>query len=146
MGFIGSAVAAVARAGGADVLEVRRGTRPEGEFERVVECAGTQAALDTASALVATRGLLAIAGYHQDGPRQVDLQSWNWRGIDVVNAHERDPLVYVDAMREAARLAASGALDVGALVTDRFPLDRLGEAFEAARTRPDGFVKAWVEP
>jgi threonine dehydrogenase-like Zn-dependent dehydrogenase len=49
-------------------------------------------------------------------------------------------------MREAARLAAEGVLDVERLVTHRFPLAALGEAFEAARTRPAGFVKAWVAP
>jgi hypothetical protein len=29
---------------------------------------------------------LVVAGYHQDGPRQVNMQMWNWKGIDVVNA------------------------------------------------------------
>jgi threonine dehydrogenase-like Zn-dependent dehydrogenase len=42
-------------------------------------------------------------------------------------------------MREALWL-----FDVERLVTHRFPLDRLGDAFEAARTRPPGFVKAVV--
>ncbi|HLM37955.1 MAG TPA: hypothetical protein VK287_09265, partial [Gaiellaceae bacterium] len=131
---------------GANLVEIRRGDEPDGEFERVIECAGTQEALDIASRLVAPRGRLIIAGYHQDGPRTVDLQSWNWRGLDVVNAHERDPLAVVAAIEEAARLAAAGILDLAALATHRFPLERLGEAFEAARTRRDGFVKAWVAP
>lgn len=141
-GFIGSAVAQLVEA---TVLRREDPADPE-QFGVVIECAGTQGGLDTASRLVATRGRLVIAGYHQDGPRTVDLQSWNWRGLDVVNAHERDPLVYVDAMREAARLAAVGELDVRALVTHRFPLGRLDEAFEAARTRLAGFVKAWLAP
>jgi threonine dehydrogenase-like Zn-dependent dehydrogenase len=125
---------------------VRRGDAASGDFECVIECAGTQEALDAAAALVAERGRLLIAGFHQDGARTVDMQSWNWRAIDVVNAHERDPLVYVEAMREAAELAAAGDLDVAALVTHRFPLERVADAFEAARTRPSGFVKAWVAP
>jgi threonine dehydrogenase-like Zn-dependent dehydrogenase len=146
LGFLGSAIASLL---GADVTRVRRDTPLDGleeRFDCVIECAGTQAALDAASRLVATRGRLVIAGYHQDGPRTVDLRSWNWRGLEVVNAHERDAAAYVGAMREAAELAATGALDLEALVTHRFPLERLGEAFEAARTRPAGFVKAWVEP
>ena len=85
-------------------------------------------------------------GFHQDGPRTVDMQSWNWRGIDVVNAHERDPQVVVSAMREAVRLACAGVLDLDELVTHRLPLDRLDEAFELARTRPPGFLKAVVCP
>lgn len=149
IGFLGSVVAQLGERSGADVVRVRRATGVAGleeSFERVVEAAGTQEALDTASALVAPRGLLVVAGYHQDGPRRVDMRSWNWRGIDVVNAHERDAAAYVDGMREAARLAAEGELDVEAVVTHRFPLERLGEAFEAARRRPPGFVKAWVAP
>src|SRR5205085_8191991 len=86
---------------GAAVELVRRDAAVRCAYECVIECAGTQAALDRASELVAERGRLVVAGYHQDGLRTVDMQSWNWRGIDVVNAHERDPLVYVDAMPPA---------------------------------------------
>jgi threonine dehydrogenase-like Zn-dependent dehydrogenase len=142
MGFIGTLVAQLCERRGADVVPIRRRTEVEGPFERVIEAAGTQASLDRASALVGVRGRLVIAGYHQDGLRSVDMQSWNWRGLDVVNAHERDPLVYVDAMREGV----DAGLDLEPLLTHRFPLERLADAFEAARTRPDGFVKAWVAP
>lgn len=147
MGFLGSAIAQLCEAAGADVVPLRRGADPAGlACERVIETGGVQATLDAASAVVAERGRLVIAGFHQDGPRTVDLQSWNWRGLDVVNAHEREPARYVEGMREAARLAAAGVLDVEPLVTHRFPLARLADAFEAARTRPTGFVKAWVTP
>ena len=142
MGFLGSAVAQLI----GPVTEVRRGTSVDGPFDVVVEAAGTQEALDAASALVSTGGRLVIAGFHQDGPRTVDMQSWNWRGLDVVNAHEREPARYVAAMREAAQLAVDGVLDLERLVTHRLPLHRLGEAFELARTRPPGFVKAVVCP
>jgi threonine dehydrogenase-like Zn-dependent dehydrogenase len=147
MGFLGRALAQLARHAGADLVPVRRGTRTDGLVcERVIETGGVQETLDVASGLVGERGRLVIAGFHQDGPRTVDLQSWNWRGIDVVNAHERDPRRYVEGMREAAQLAAAGVLDVERLVTHWYELERLAEAFEAARTRPEGFVKAWVKP
>jgi threonine dehydrogenase-like Zn-dependent dehydrogenase len=142
VGFLGSLLVLLGERLGMEVVPVRRDTDVSGPFDRVIECAGTQEALDRASALVGERGRLVIAGYHQDGPRRVDMQSWNWRGIDVVNAHERDPRVYVDAMREAVALD----VDVEPLLTHRFPLDRLDDAFEAARNRPPGFVKAWVAP
>jgi threonine dehydrogenase-like Zn-dependent dehydrogenase len=142
MGFLGTTVARLL----GPVAEVRRGDRPGGEFDVVIEAAGTQDALDTASALVAPGGRLVLAGFHQDGPRTVDLQRWNWGGIDVVNAHERDPRVVVDGIREAVRLAATGRLDVDALVTHRLPLSDLAHAFELARTRPPGFLKAVVCP
>jgi threonine dehydrogenase-like Zn-dependent dehydrogenase len=144
MGFLGSCVAAICRNLGAEVVPVPRNAEVEGPFERVIEAAGTQTSLDTAAGLVDTGGLLVIAGYHQDGPRTIDLQSWNWRGIDVVNAHERSLARQVAGVAGAARLAAAGVLDVERLCTHVFPPTRLSEAFEAARVRPAGFVKALV--
>jgi threonine dehydrogenase-like Zn-dependent dehydrogenase len=146
MGFIGTVCARLARDRGAHVTEVRRGDDAAESFECVIEAAGTQGALDRASRLVAEGGTLVIAGFHQDGTRTIDLQSWNWRGIDVVNAHERDPLVVVEGMRQAAALAAEGRLDVVSFVTHMFPLGRLTDAFRAATERRPGFLKAVVCP
>jgi threonine dehydrogenase-like Zn-dependent dehydrogenase len=144
IGFLGSLVVQLSSGAGAEVVSVRRGDPVDGAFETVVEAAGTQSGLDTASSLVGERGLLVIAGFHQDGPRTVDLQSWNWRGIDVVNAHERDFSVRVDGMRAAIRLVATGELDPSQLYTHSYALSQLHDAFEAARTRPKDFTKALV--
>jgi threonine dehydrogenase-like Zn-dependent dehydrogenase len=111
---------------------------------RVIEAAGVQSSLDVASAITAEGGRLIIAGYHQDGPRQVNMQQWNWRGIDVINAHERDPRVIARGLREAMRAVDDGRLDPFPLLTHRYSLDALSDAFEAMRTRPEGFLKATV--
>lgn len=110
----------------------------------VVEAVGNQAALDLASDLARERGRLVIAGYHQDGLRQVNLQQWNWLGLDVINAHERDPAVYIDGIRTAADLVAEGFLDPTPLYTHRYSLSELGEALRATDERPAGFMKAIV--
>ncbi|MDP4538532.1 zinc-binding dehydrogenase [Qipengyuania sp. DY56-A-20] len=112
--------------------------------ERVIECVGKQWPLDLAGELIGFGGKLVVAGYHQDGPRQVSMQSWNWKGIDVVNAHERDLAVQMQGMREAAEAVASGRLDPAPLYTHAYPLDRLAEALDATRDKPEGFVKALV--
>jgi len=111
---------------------------------RVIECVGTQSALDLASAIIAEGGRLVIAGYHQDGLRQVNLQQWNWLGIDVINAHERDPRNYVRGMREAIDAVVAGRIDPEPLLTHSYSLDRLGQALDDVRERPDGFVKGTV--
>lgn len=113
---------------------------------RVIEATGLQAPLDVATAVTGERGRLVIAGYHQDGSRTVDMQAWNWRGIDVVNAHERDPAVYVQGIRRAAAAVASGALDPAPLYTHSFSLTDAQRAFETAAARPDGFLKALIRP
>ncbi len=112
--------------------------------DRVIEAVGKQWPLDLAGELVRESGRLIVAGYHQDGPRQVNMQLWNWRGIDVINAHERDPNAYIRGIEEAVEAVASGRLDPDPLYTHRYPLDRLDEALDATRDRPDGFLKALV--
>lgn len=174
IGFLGAVVTALAAATGATVIAVSR--RPtahdlalrtgaaeaigiDDEVPRrveeltggelcdvVVEAAGVQATLDLCGRLVRVRGRLVVAGYHQDGPRTVDMQLWNWRGLDVINAHERDPAIYVEGMRLAAEAVVEGRLDPTPLYTHRFELERLGEAFAAMRDRPGGFLKALVLP
>ena len=114
--------------------------------ERVIEAVGKQWPLDLAAELCAERGRLIVAGYHQDGPRQVNMQLWNWRGLDVINAHERDPALYVRGVAEAVDAVVGGRLDPAPLYTHVYPLERLGEALDATRDRPDGFLKALVIP
>lgn len=126
------------------ILERVKGLTDGKWCERVIECTGLQWPLDLSGEMTAERGRLVIAGYHQDGLRQVNLQLWNWRGIDVINAHERDPQAYVDGMKRAVEWMTQGVMDPGPLYTHRLPLDRLGEALELTRTRPDGFMKALV--
>lgn len=112
--------------------------------DRVIECTGAQAPLDLAARLTRERGRLVIAGYHQDGPRFVDMQLWNWRGLDVVNAHERETAAYAAGVRAALDAIVAGRIDPAPLYTHRFPLEQLGEALDAARDRPGGFVKALI--
>jgi threonine dehydrogenase-like Zn-dependent dehydrogenase len=112
--------------------------------DRVIEVIGMQWPLDLAGELARVRGRLVIAGYHQDGARQVNMQLWNWRGLDVINAHERDPKIYVEGIRGAVEAVSSGILDPARLYTHTFELDQLGDAFEMMRQRPDGFLKALV--
>jgi threonine dehydrogenase-like Zn-dependent dehydrogenase len=113
--------------------------------ERTLEVTGKQEPLTLAAELTAERGRLVIAGYHQDGPRQVDMQLWNWRGLDVVNAHERDPKRYLEGMRRAVAAVEEGWLDPTPLYR-RFALDQINDAFTALQERPVGFVKALVIP
>jgi NADPH2:quinone reductase len=117
------------RVGGADV---------------VIEATGKQGPLDLATNLVRVRGRLIVAGYHQDGPRTVNMQLWNWHGIDVINAHERDPAVYRSGMEEGVRLLAAGELDLDPLITHTFPLADINQAFRMTEERPDGFLKSVV--
>jgi threonine dehydrogenase-like Zn-dependent dehydrogenase len=176
VGFIGAVIVWAAAAAGARVIAVSRRrfaldvARAMGASETVlladraavvaavaeltdarmcdvaVEAVGMQEPLDLAGELTRVRGRLVVAGFHQDGPRTVDLQLWNWRGIDVVNAHERDREVSLAGIRAAVAATESGGFDPALLSTHSFGLDRLASALDAMVERPDGFLKAWVHP
>jgi threonine dehydrogenase-like Zn-dependent dehydrogenase len=134
----------VARASGADEVLTLDADLPDETCDVVIEAAGVQQTLDVATRLTRTRGRLVVAGFHQNGPRTVDMQLWNWHGLDVINAHERDPAVYVDGMRAAVEAVVEGRLSPGQLYTHTFSLERAGDALDAARAREDGFMKALV--
>jgi threonine dehydrogenase-like Zn-dependent dehydrogenase len=113
--------------------------------DRVIEVTGMQFALDTATEMMAEYGKLIIAGFHQDGMRQVKMETWNWRAIDVVNAHERDPRRYVEGMREGVTATAEGRIRPQVLLTHSFALEELDQAFQLMIDRPDGFIKGWIQ-
>ena len=71
--------------------------------EVVIEATGKQAALDFASHITGIRGRLVIAGYHQDDFRKINLRLWNWRGLDVINAHERIRRSRFEAFKKRSR-------------------------------------------
>ncbi len=112
--------------------------------ERVIEATGEQGPLDLAAELTSVRGKLVVAGYHQDGLRRVNMQLWNWRGLDVINAHERDPHQYMLGMKKAIDVVAAKKINLWPLLTHRFRLSNLDRGFEMLRERPDGFLKAMV--
>lgn len=117
----------------------------DGHFcERVIECTGKEWPLSLAGELCAERGRLIIAGFHQDGLRQVNIQLWNWRGLDVINAHERDPQAYIAGIRAAVAAVEQGVLRPAALYTHHYPLAQMQAAFDALKSRPDGFMKALI--
>ena len=66
--------------------------------------------------------------------------------FQLVNAHFREIDTIMGGMRAGMRLVNTGALDVADLVTDTYPLEQIGAAFEHATSKPDGFVKAVIEP
>lgn len=111
----------------------------------VIEATGTQASLDLAAELTRERGRLVVAGCQHDGVRTVDMRLWNWRGMDIINAHDRSPALFQEGLREAIAAVETGLLTPAPLYTHRFPLERLGEALSLAAERPEGFMKALID-
>ncbi|MGI6149360.1 MAG: zinc-binding dehydrogenase [Firmicutes bacterium] len=111
----------------------------------VIELTGNQSGLDLSSELVRIRGSLVVFGFHTS-ERRVNMFLWNWRGLDVINAHERDPRIYVEGIRVGMKLLEAGSLDMEPLVTHKFSLEQINEAFAVAYARGEDYVKAVIEP
>jgi threonine dehydrogenase-like Zn-dependent dehydrogenase len=108
------------------------------------EVTGTQAALTASGEVTRMSGTIAIVGYHQGPSREIPLGYWNWMAFTIANAHFRDEATILHGMEAGMRLLTSGRLSLEVLVTHRFPLDRIGEAFAASVEKPAGFGKATV--
>lgn len=108
------------------------------------ECTGTQGALTTCGETTRMSGKVAIVGYHQGPDRQVPLGYWNWMAFTIVNGHFREVETILRGMDVGMRLVSSGRLPTAGLVSHRFPLERIDEAFATLRAKPEGFVKAVI--
>lgn len=112
--------------------------------ERVIECTGKQWPLDLATDIIGEYGKLIIAGYHQDGLRNINMQKWNWKAIDVINAHERDQRKYLSGMEKAIKAIQDKQLDPERLLTHEFTFDQLPEAFKLLTECPEGYIKGYI--
>jgi len=108
------------------------------------EVTGAQAALLTLGDVTRMSGKVAIVGYHQGGMRELPLAAWNWMAFQIVNAHFREIDTIMGGMRAGMRLLTSGRLALDDLVTHRYALEDVNEAFATAVAKPEGFVKATV--
>lgn len=108
------------------------------------EVGGVQSTLDLAADILRMEGKLVIFGYHP-GPRQIKhLGFWNWMAFDIVNAHFRNLQTILNGSRVGMQLLNAGQLNMAPLITHTYPLDRIEEAFTAAKEKPKGFIKSVI--
>ena len=109
------------------------------EVDVAFEAAGTDDAVDLALRAVRPGARVVLAGIPAGDRTSFSASVARRKGVT---------LVLVRRMKEvyprALRLVEAGAVDVQSLVTHRFPLERVGEAFAVAAAR-DG-LKVVVEP
>jgi L-gulonate 5-dehydrogenase len=91
----------------------------------VVETAGTAEAVTHALELVRPGGRVVLTGLPHE-PTSVSFFSVVRREITLTGS-----MIYQDEFPEALRLVDSGAVQTAPLITHRFGLDRIGEAFAA---------------
>jgi 2-desacetyl-2-hydroxyethyl bacteriochlorophyllide A dehydrogenase len=108
------------------------------------EATGAQAPLAQLGDVTRMSGKVVIVGFHQGGMRELPLAYWNWMAFQIINAHFREISTIMRGMRIGMRLLTSGRLSLEDLVTHRFGLSEINQAFQAAHEKPEGFVKSTV--
>jgi 2-desacetyl-2-hydroxyethyl bacteriochlorophyllide A dehydrogenase len=156
-GSIGLAVVAMARSHGAvvDLLARHPAQHSAGErlgatfalrdaYDVVIECAGSQSALDTAIERVRPGGTIVVPGSWFDAVQiGVALMMKEVRLIpSYVYAHHHGEREFA----EAAQLLAENPEIADTIVTHRFGLDDAPEAFRTAADRAGGTIKVVIEP
>lgn len=113
------------------------------KFDVVIEAAGVQETINTATQIVKNHGRLIIIGYHQnnDGLREIDMKTWNYKAIDVVNGHVRNINEKREAMKKGIDLMAAGRLNVKELVTS-YRFSDIDKAFNDLVSRKKDLFKA----
>jgi len=157
-GAIGLLAVAVAQAMGAEdvAIEVRHphqrevaerlsATDTAGQYDIVVEAAGTQSALDRATEVARPGGTMAVLGVFPPDVTWPQMQCFmkELRTVPSLgycrHSRGRD---FVDA---ASMLAANPDL-VDALITHRFPIEDAAEAFRVASDKTTGALRVVIEP
>ena len=108
------------------------------------EATGAQAPLTMLGEVTRMSGKVVIVGFHQGGMRELPLAYWNWMAFEILNAHFREISTILRGMRIGMRLLTSGRLALDDLVTHRFQLNDINQAFLTAAEKPEGFVKSTV--
>ena len=88
------------------------------DVDYVVECSGAPAAVHNALPKIRPRGGLALVGINLNGPTPIDLWPAMARELSIHGVYR-----YAGVYPRAIALAASRQVNLGAVITHRFPLE-----------------------
>ena len=156
-GAIGLAAVAVARAAGcvvdvaarhdaqrAAAVRIGAGIEPDGEYDVVVDAAGTDSALKMCFDLLRPGGSVALVASYWEPVTFPQFFSIKEPVIIGSNMHGHDE--NGRDMDAAARVLADDPEIAAAMITHRFPLDHAADAFTVAADRASGAIKVLLEP
>jgi threonine dehydrogenase-like Zn-dependent dehydrogenase len=128
----------------AAAVAIGAGAEPSGEYDAVVDAAGTSSAMARGLALLRPGGTLALVASHWD---PVELpQFFTTKEPTIVTAMMHGDGGEGHDMARAAQLLAERPEVAAAMITHRLPLDRAADAFRIAGDRASGAVKVVLEP
>jgi L-iditol 2-dehydrogenase len=129
---------AALRNGATLALDARSEAGPGQDFDAFLDCSGAPSAISAGIAALARAGRAVLVGM---GPGEVTLPlgRLQQRELTVTGTFR-----YANTWPAAIQLAASGAVDLAGLVTDRFGLAQVEQALRS--TTVPGTIKPIIEP
>jgi threonine dehydrogenase-like Zn-dependent dehydrogenase len=118
----------------------------EGDYDVVVEAAGTASAIADAVERCRPGGRIVLLGSYWDGDVPIPGQTIAMKEITLVPASMYGRVGPSRDFDVAATIFAARPEVADAIITHRFPLDAAAEAFEVAADRAAGAIKVVLEP
>jgi len=113
----------------------------------VIEGTGVPELVGQAASYLKTgRGRLVIMSSHERAAREFDWRVVQNKGAVVTGAFPSYSMDQVDDMRRAVLLFNNGVFRMDGIISHRFPLDRIQEAFETCERKPADYIKGVVIP
>ena len=125
-------------------VAIGAGVEPDGEYDVVVDGAGTEGAVAQCVDLVRPGGTIALLASYWEPVGFPQFFTMKEPVLVGSNMHGRD--ASGTDMEAAAQLLADLPEVAPAMITHRFPLDRAAEAFNVAADRAAGAIKVVLEP
>ena len=122
-----------------DVVQEIVRHRPGG-MDVVYECAGQQETIDQAVDLLRAGGKLMLVGIPRTDRVSVSIDKARRKELTLINVRRQNKCA-----EAAMALLASGRITVDFMITHRFKLDQVQDAFEMVAHYRDGVVKALIE-
>ncbi|WP_189908427.1 zinc-binding dehydrogenase, partial [Streptomyces spiralis] len=156
-GPIGLLAAAAAQAAGHDVDVAARHPHqqraaeelncgePDGEYDVVIDAAGSESSLRSAAAAARRGGRVVSTGVYQGNAPIPGILSLT-KELTFVHSIAYGRHAGVREVAEVARMLATRPEIPAALITHRFPIDAAAEAFRVAADRTSGAIKVVIEP
>ena len=109
-------------------------------LDLVFECSGDPACIDQAQRLLTPGGTLVMVGIPPTPQVSFDVHLMRRMELTFRNVRRQK-----DCVAPAIRLVADGRIDPNPLLTHRFPLSKIKDAFELVADYRDGVIKAVVD-
>lgn len=116
-----------------------------GEFNKVIECSGSQSGLDLAVKACAKAGDIYLFGWHRT-QRTIDFKTQHLKGNRLIHTSPAidDGREYSRYWPKTIKLFERGVFDLSLLISHKYKAEDIKQAFVDSVKREEGFVKSVI--